>query len=100
MGVVLLELAYSSSLQRLQQQCDLEDGRRTAYTEFFVAKRLASTVIREMGRTYAKIVKKLLQCDFGCGDDLNDPELRNMFHKDVVCELERLEQEFSELSID
>ncbi|KAL8723600.1 MAG: hypothetical protein Q9225_000142 [Loekoesia sp. 1 TL-2023] len=78
----------------------IDDSRETAYPEFFVAKRLATTVVREMGRTYGKIVKKLLQCDFGCGDDLNDPSLRSMFHKDVVCELERLEQEFSELSID
>lgn len=99
LGVVLLELAYSSTLQNLKQQCDLEDGRETKYTEFFIAKRLSSTVVREMGRTYGKIVKKLLQCNFGCGDDLEDPELRGVFHRDVVCELERLEEEFQELKI-
>lgn len=99
LGVVLLELAYSSTLQNLQKQCDLDNGRETMYTEFFIARRLASTVVREMGRTYGKIVKKLLQCDFGCGDDLEDPELRGVFHRDVVCELERLEEDFRDLKI-
>ena len=61
------------------------------------AKRVANTVVREMGGTYSKIVKKLLQCNFGCGDDLNDPKLQGIVHRDVVCELERLEQEFSDL---
>lgn len=99
LGVLLLELAYSSSLQSLQQSCDLEGGRETRYTEFFVAKRLASTTVREMGSTYSRIVKRLLNCDFGCGDDLSDPELQGAFHGDVVCELARLEQGFRDLQL-
>ena len=99
LGIILLELAYSSSLQSLQQQCDLEDGRPSRYTEFFVAKRLSNTVVREMGVAYATIVRKLLQCNFGQGDDLNDTKLQGTFHRDVVCELERLEQDFSDMKI-
>lgn len=100
LGVVLLEIAYSSTLHGLQQPSDLENGQEGRYTEFFAAKRLADSLGREMGGSYRKIVKKLLQCDFGCGDDLNDPELQALFHRDVVCELERLEQGFRALQID
>ena len=99
LGVTLLELAYSSDLRTLRQPCDLENARDSQYTEFFIAKRLASNAIREMGGTYSNIVKKLLQCNFGCGDDLNDLELQVLFYKDVVCELDRLEQAFRELCV-
>lgn len=100
LGVILLEIAYSSTLHSLQQPGDLENGQESRYTEFFAAKRLANSLGREMGGTYRKVVKKLLQCDFGCGDDLNDPKLQALFHRDVVCELERLEQGFRALQID
>lgn len=100
LGVVLLEIAYSSTLHSLQQPSDFEDGQESRYTEFFAAKRLANSLGREMGGSYRKIVKKLLQCDFGCGDDLNDPRLQAMFHRDVVCELGRLEEGFRALQID
>jgi hypothetical protein len=48
----------------------------------------------------AKIVRKCLGCDFGEGTtDLNDPGLQNVFYKDVVCELERLERAFVMLQL-
>lgn len=52
-----------------------------------------------LGRTYANIVKKCLACDFGHGDDLGDPALQAIFYRDVVCELERLEEGFSKLQL-
>ena len=96
---MLLELAYFADLRTLQQPSDLIDGLDSRYTEFFIAKRLASNAIREMGGTYSNIVKQLLQCNFGCGDDLNDPKLQVMFYKDIICELGRLEQAFRELEL-
>lgn len=100
LGVILLEIAYSSTLHSLQQPGDLENGQESRHTEFFAAKRLANSLGREMGGTYRKVVKKLLQCDFGCGDDLNDPKLQALFYRDVVCELERLERGFRALQLD
>ncbi len=44
-------------------------------------------------------MKQLLECDFGCGDDLNDPKLQAGFHRDVVCALDKLEQGFREVQI-
>ncbi|KAG7005327.1 hypothetical protein G7Y79_00020g048550 [Physcia stellaris] len=99
LGVMLLEIAYSATLQSLQQPCDLVNGIENEFTEFFTSKRLANSIGREMGSSYSKIVKKLLQCDFGCGDDLNEPELQVSYYKEVVCELDRLEQGFRDLQI-
>ena len=99
LGTVLLEIAYSSTLRSLQQPRDLEAGQETKYTEFFTAKRLVSSIGREMGSTYGTIVKKCLQCDFGCGDDLNDPKLQARFFRDVVCELDALEKKFRAIQL-
>ena len=99
LGVMSLEVAYCETFRSLEQPCDLENGQRNALTEIFAARRLASSLGREMGATYGNIVKKLLECDFGCGDDLNDPKLQAVFHRDVVCALDKLEQGFRELQI-
>ena len=99
LGVVLLEIAYSATLQSLQQPSDLCNGSDNSISEFFTAKRLARSLGREMGMSYSKIVKKLIQCDFGCGDDLNEPDLQAGYYRDVVCELDRLEQTFRELQL-
>lgn len=97
LGIVLLEIAFSSTLRSLQQSDDL--GQETEYTEFFTAKRLVGSIGREMGSTYGTIVKKCLYCDFGCGDDLNDPKLQAGFYRDVFCELDTLEKKFRALQL-
>lgn len=99
LGVILLEIAYSATLRSLQQPCDLENGVETRYTEFFTARRLVSSIGREMGSSYGTIVKKLLKCDFGCGDDFSDHKLQAGYYKDVICELERLEDGFRQLQL-
>ncbi|MCJ1393646.1 hypothetical protein MMC18_006521 [Xylographa bjoerkii] len=98
LGVLLLEIGFTATLPSLQRPSDIEQGENK-YTEFFVAKRLASSIGREMGSAYGKIVKKCLQCDFGCGDDLTDPQLQAGFHRDVVKELAKLGDELRELQI-
>ena len=99
LGIVLLEIAYSSNLRSLQQPGDLEGGQETRNTEFYTARRLVSSVGREMGSTYGTIVKKCIQCDFGCGDDLNNPKLQAGFYRYVVCELDELEKKFRALQL-
>ena len=95
LGVLMIEIAFSSPMKNLQLDCDLENGRETQYTEFFTAKRLArGSITRRMGVPYGKIAKKLIEGQFGCGDDLQDPRLQTEFHRDVVCELDQLEQDF------
>jgi len=99
LGVVLLEIAYSAPLKSLQRPCDLENGIENQYTDFFTARRLVNSIGREMGSSYGTIVKKLLHCDFGCGDDFSSRDLQAGYYRDVVCELDRLEQGFRHLQI-
>ena len=100
LGVVLLEIAHTSTMEKLQRPVDLDNGREDLYTEFFAARRLAKSAKTDMGPTYHNIVEKVVECDFGCGMDLNDPRLQAAFHHDVICPLERLEQKLHELHFD
>lgn len=99
LGIVLLELAYQAPIKFLREAEDLEDGQETKLTDFFAAKRLEKTIDASMGVTYANIVRKCLDCDFGEGKDLKSPALQAVFYKDVVCELERLERAFAKLQL-
>ena len=100
LAVVFLEIAYTSTIETLQRPIDLENGRENLYTEFFAARRLAKSAKTDMGATYHKIVEKLVECDFGCGMDLNDPRLQAAFHQDVICPLEKLEQDLRNFTFD
>lgn len=98
LGVVLLEIAYNATLESLTRQKDREhDDDR--YTQFFVAKRLAGLVSKEMGIRYKRIVEKCLGCHFASGSDLDDEGLQLEFHNDVVKELEEIELEFRGLQL-
>lgn len=99
LGIVLIELAYQKPIQALREEEDLENGKETKLTDFFAAKRLEKMIDTSMGVTYANIVRKCLDCDFGEGKDLKSPALQAVFFKDVVCELERLEQAFAKLQL-
>jgi hypothetical protein len=46
---------------------------------------------------FASIVRKCLRCDFGCGEDLEDPLLQERLYHDVVFRLENLEEESRKL---
>lgn len=100
LGVILLEIAYSSPLESFQRPNDLNNGRRDLYTEFFVARRLASSGHSDLGVSYHKIVERLVECDFGCGNDLSDLQLQMALYNDVICPLERLEQKLHDFHLD
>ncbi|KAI9783592.1 MAG: hypothetical protein M1816_001343 [Peltula sp. TS41687] len=92
LGVILLELGFETPMRSLQQPEDLAGGMETRLTEYFTASRLSKMLGSTLGSTYAGIVRKLLVCDFGHGDDFNDPKLQAAFYSDVVCQLEKLEE--------
>ena len=52
-----------------------------------------------MGGSYHKVVQRLVECDFGCGNDLSDVQLQMALYKDVICPLERLEQKLHEFHL-
>ena len=100
LGVILLEIAYTSTLENLQSSVDLENGQANRYTEFFTARRLAKTAKTDMGGKYHKVVEKLVECDFGCGTNLNDTHLQAAFHDDVIRPLETLEKKLHDFHFD
>lgn len=99
LGVVLLEIAYCANLMSLQRPTDAENGLTSGYTEFFAARRLAKVARNDMGKKYHEVVERLIECDFGCGDDLNNPLLQAAFHNQVISPLEELEKKLHEITI-
>ena len=100
LGVLFLEIAYTSTIENLQRPVDLENGRENRYTEFFAARRLSKAAKTDMGGKYHKIVEKLIECDFGCGTDLNDALLQTAFYNEVICPLEDLERKLHDIHLD
>ena len=98
LGVMLIELAYTATLRNLLTEKE-QSYRDSHYTEFLAARRLGEVVAREMGPKYSKIVQKCLGCHFASGADLNSPELQAEYHRDVVQELEKLDEDFASLKI-
>ncbi|KAJ9607659.1 hypothetical protein H2200_007737 [Cladophialophora chaetospira] len=103
LGIVLLELAYQTPFDRLVAdvrgddplQLPLSTDPQTA--EFQIACRLADSVGSSMGADYARIAKKCIRCDFGCGEALDDLALQTRVYEDVFCTLESLENGFRKL---
>jgi hypothetical protein len=87
--VILLELGYNAPLQYLRQEEDIQEEVGSLYTDFFTARRLGLSAVRELDVTYGRLVKKCLDCDFGVGDDLESVELQNAIVVGIVNELDR-----------
>ena len=100
LGVVLLEIAYASTLESLQRPNDSNNSQENPYPELFIARRLAVSGHSDMGGSYHKIVERLVECDFGCGNDLSDLQLQVALYKDVICPLERLERKLHDFHLD
>ena len=96
--VVLLELAFSSSLEHLQQPCDLGSGE--SHENFFTASRLAKEMSSPMGARYNRVVEQLLvECISSNVKDLRESRVQKKLHEDIVCPLEELERGLHSLYI-
>jgi len=92
LGVILIELAYQVPFRSLRNEEDLVNGVEDEYTDFRTAERISVQIGNGLGRTYGRIVRRCLFCNFGEDTrDLGDPTLQAAFHRDVLCELEDLE---------
>lgn len=101
LGVMLLELAYQAPLASLRTEEDLRDGETHTDLDFDTARRLSQGLITDFGLSYAKVVRKCLNCDFGQGTaDLEDPDLQAAFYNDVICKLDKLQNNFEQLHLD
>ncbi|KAJ9615801.1 hypothetical protein H2200_001878 [Cladophialophora chaetospira] len=91
LGKILLELAYQKTFQELQRPEDVESELTDDAKDLRTAKRLVLNVSEKLGPSYAEVVRKCIDCDFGLGDDLACENLQAGFYQYVICELERCE---------
>jgi hypothetical protein len=99
LGVMFLEIAYSSSFKSLLEPQDYEVSSDPRLVDFYAAQRLASNVGIFLGAGFATIIRQCLRCDFGCGEDLGSSKLQARVYSDVVCRLEGLEEGFRRLQV-
>ncbi|KAK3374678.1 hypothetical protein B0H63DRAFT_562713 [Podospora didyma] len=59
-------------------------------TEDIVQLRKIAKQKSRLGPRYDKLTAKCLYCDFGSGDDLNEPDLQRAVYANVVCVLEHM----------
>jgi hypothetical protein len=90
LGVMFLELAYEAPLRSLEKKVDV-DLREERNTDYYIADRVHLAASTLLGGRYAEVARKCVHCDFGCGSDLNDVRLQEVFYREVVEELEELE---------
>jgi hypothetical protein len=93
LGVILIELAYEAPLHSLQKPTDVA-SHDDQNTDYYIADRVRLNVSSMFGPTYADLIRKCIHCDFGRGDDLENPALQESFYVEVVQGLEELEAKF------
>ena len=95
---VLLELAFASTLDQLQEPCDADGSKN--HGNFFTASRLAKEMRSPMGVRYNSVVEQLfVQCISSTVEDLQDPQVQGKLHEQIVCPLEELEHGLRTLMI-
>lgn len=64
------------------------DSTNTMMRDFFAARRLSEKVYRKYNVTYAEIVEKCLNCNFGVATKLKETELQSAVLVHVVHQLD------------
>ncbi|KAI1170497.1 hypothetical protein F4777DRAFT_568984 [Nemania sp. FL0916] len=91
LGIVLLELGFSTPWSRLRSRA-AGTFKLPVQSEYKIADRLARELVRSVGMDYVRIGRKCLACDFGVGEtDLENEDLQRKFISDVIEVLERVE---------
>jgi hypothetical protein len=97
LGIILIELAHQKPWKLLKDE-DRPDEGYAFLTKFDLVDRFAVGMTTSYGINYKKMVRKCINCDFGEGEyELTNERLRKAFYRDVVCVLEKMEQESAEL---
>jgi hypothetical protein len=94
-GIRNLTLAkLGVALMEIGMQKDISVPRpNLAENQVFNARKLLledAPGLRTLGQKYVKMVRKCIDCDFSCGDDLEGEELGSAIYTDVVCALEEM----------
>lgn len=81
LGIALLEIGQLQSLERFR--------RDPNHNNIFTARRLAERPTL-LGKRYQQVVQRCLDCDFGCGNELDQEDLQGAVYSDVVCQLSEM----------
>lgn len=92
LGVLLLEIGYSMNWDTLDKVCSTHFSNDDLLSAVLQARTLLANGLFDMGRTYRKIVSKLIECAFGNIYDLDDPGQEAAFLVAVVIPLEEEER--------
>jgi len=96
LGIVLLELAFQTSLSDLHLEFPAYQSLHSQgkVRDYVLADKMSrdNIISRELGAKYKEIVRKCLACDFGHGEDLSDQVLQDAFYRDVIHELDKHEK--------
>ena len=91
LGTMLLEIAHSTPIEDLVKADSL--GRPTGCgAEYIAVRNMARLVSRVMGSRYQRVTEKCIGCHFAAGSDLASEQLQLEFYRDVVQELEDIEE--------
>lgn len=99
LGILLLEIGYWTKWEDLSRSREGEYRYQDRYTQFYQARNLLKSGRSDMGPRYDSIVEQLIECDFGCGDDLSTVRLQTAVHRNVICPLDELESGIRKLQL-
>jgi hypothetical protein len=85
LGVVLLEIGSQAEIHDLSPTYAPHDVIRARKV-----LRDPPPSMQHLGKRYLKIVQKCMDCDFSCGDNLSDDDLRSAVYTEIVCGLESM----------
>lgn len=89
LGVALLEISFGNQLFAFETSDDLDNGKRTAWTEYLIADRLADGLPARELPNYSNATRRCIHCNFDTSVyDLNNDGFRERFYQGVVVPLQ------------
>ncbi|CAI6342536.1 unnamed protein product [Periconia digitata] len=85
LGVSLLEIGTKQDLATCNPDSLLTSERVVTARKILHEKH---PLLSRLGNQYIKIAQQCIDCDFACGEDLNEEPLRRAVYTDVICVLE------------
>ena len=92
LGIMFLEIAYVSPWPQLIRQLEGDKKSEGENAEFMLARQLVSSLDTQLGVGFRNITEQLIECDFGCGHDMEDPRLQAAFYEAVIAALDKMER--------
>lgn len=97
LGVLLIELWYGQSLEKLRTPADLNtDGIPSLTADWCTADRIVDEILWDAGSRYSEAVRRCIRCDFDRREtNLEDGDFRQAVYDGVVSLLEKNFEQFS-----